>query len=202
MENTLTLIAFTLALAAIPGPNVALIVAGSLTHGTRYGLATVAGTTLGVGLQLILVVTGLSALLALVADALVWMKWAGVLYLIYLGVKSLRSPAPDLLSITARPEHTARLFWRGTMIAILNPKTLLFNAAFLPQFVSNSGNAALSLLVVAVVFLLTLSIADALWAILAGRARPYMLRFATVANRVTGGLFLIAAGGLALSQSK
>ena len=132
MENILALGLATAVLVAIPGPNVALIVANSLQYGFRQGATTVLGTTLGVALQLGLVVLGLAAVIEFAADLLTWIKWAGVVYLVYLGIRAWREPAGDLADVGARPA----VFWRGCMIAALNPKTLLFNAAFLPQFLS------------------------------------------------------------------
>ena len=94
--NILTLIVATLLLVSIPGPNAALIVANSLRDGLRSGFVTVFGTTLGVAMQLGLVVLGMAAVVELAADLLQWVKWAGVVYLVWLGVQTWRSPAYDL----------------------------------------------------------------------------------------------------------
>ncbi len=83
---------------------------------------------------------------------------------------------------------------------VANPKTLLFHAAFLPQFVSTDGTSSGQILLVAAIFLSVLLLGDMLWALSAGAARPLLDRFATARNRLSGG-FLVAAGvGLALSQ--
>lgn len=190
------LVAATAVLIAIPGPNVALIVANSLKNGFRAGVATVLGTTVGVGLQLALVVFGLAAIIATAAEALLWIKWAGVAYLIYLGVRTWRRSASDLDSIEAAPA----MFWRGCLIAVVNPKTLLFNAAFIPQFVGSETAEIGSLAIVASVFLAVLFAGDILWAAFANSARRVLQRYATARNRMTGA-FLTAAGiGLAISQ--
>ena len=131
--SLIALVAATAVLVAIPGPNVALIVANSLKNGFRAGVATVLGTTVGVGLQLALVVFGLAAIIATAADALQWVKWAGVAYLVYIGIRTWRQPADDLKSVEAAPA----MFWRGCLVAVVNPKTLLFNAAFIPQVVGS-----------------------------------------------------------------
>lgn len=202
MEHYVTLIALTLALVAIPGPNVALIVAGSLEHGTRHGLATVAGTTFGVALQLFLIVLGYAALLTTMAELLTWIKWLGVFYLLYLGAKTFAARQEVSTDPDIPPAPLVQLFWRGALIASLNPKTLLFNAAFLPQFLSGNTSYAMEITLIAAIFLTTLSLGDALWALLAGRARPYLARFAHVTHRLSGA-FLIAAGlGLALMRNK
>ncbi|MFC4270726.1 LysE family transporter [Sneathiella chungangensis] len=202
MEPLVALSIVTLGLVAIPGPNVALTLANSLRYGTRYGLCTVAGTTVGVGLQLILVVLGIGTLLEIAADILTWLKWAGVAYLLWLGYRSWISPPDDLSAIGAVRAPVLRLFTRGLVVAVLNPKTLIFNAALLPQFVAPDGSYLAQLALVALVFLTVLTLGDALWAVFAGALRPLMLRYQRIRNRITGG-FLIAAGiGLALTGRK
>ena len=96
MNSLLPLIIATTVLVMIPGPNVALIVANSLKSGFRMGVHTVLGTTVGVGLQLALVVLGLAAIVEVAAQALLWIKWAGVAYLVFLGIRTWREPAGDL----------------------------------------------------------------------------------------------------------
>jgi|TARA_R110002124_G_scaffold6530_10_gene39110 threonine/homoserine/homoserine lactone efflux protein len=202
MEQLISLAIVSVGLAAIPGPNVALTLANSIRYGTLYGLCTVIGTTVGVGLQLLLVVLGIGTLLELAADILTWMKWAGVLYLIYLGYKSWTAPLDDLSAIKAVKAPVFGLFWRGLVVAILNPKTLIFNAALLPQFIAPEGDYVSQLAIVALVFLTVLTFVDTLWAMFAGALRPLMFRFQRLRNRITGG-FLIAAGlGLALADRK
>ena len=195
MENVIALVAATLVLVSIPGPNVALIVANSLRDGLSAGFVTVFGTTLGVAIQLALVVLGMSALLEIAAELLQWVKWVGVAYLIYLGVQTWRSPADDLAAVQAGPA----IFWRACLIAAANPKTLLFNAAFLPQFVAADATNV-QLLLVAIVFLLVLLLGDLLWAIFAHAARPLLQKAARLRNRVTGAFLVLAGIGLALSR--
>lgn len=195
IENLLALSIATAVLVAIPGPNVALIVANSLRFGFREGAVTVLGTTLGVALQLGLVVLGMAALIEFAAEALAWVKWAGVVYLVYLGMRTWLQSADDLGSIDAKPA----VFWRACMIAASNPKTLLFNAAFLPQFLA-TGTGAGQFLLIAAVFLSVLLLGDLLWAAFASSARQVLNRYGRARNRLTGG-FLVAAGiGLALSR--
>lgn len=196
MNSLLTLAAATAVLVLIPGPNVALIVANSLKFGFRTGVYTALGTTAGVALQLILVVLGLAAAISIAADALAWIRWAGVVYLIYLGLRTWREPAKDLGKIEAAPAK----FWHGLLIAALNPKTLLFNAAFIPQFVGTAEASLVRLCLVAAVFLIVLLVGDVLWAAFANSARNVLGRYTNLRNRLTG-LFLTAAGiGLALAR--
>ncbi len=87
MNSIIALILATSVLVLIPGPNVALIVANSLQFGFRMGVMTVLGTTVGVALQLALVIAGMAALLEFAADAFAWIRWAGVVYLLWLGIQ-------------------------------------------------------------------------------------------------------------------
>ena len=193
--NTIgVLVLATAVLVVIPGPNVALIVANSLRYGIRMGVMTVFGTTVGVAAQLALVVIGLAAIVELAADVLTWIKWAGVVYLVWLGIRTWREPVADLQKVEAAPA----MFWRGCMLAVLNPKTLLFNAAFVPQFVGAGSTTQFAL--VATVFIGVLFVGDVLWAVFANSARQLLGFNARWRNRVTGA-FLAAAGiGLAFSR--
>ena len=195
MEHIFALILATVVLVLMPGPNLALIVANSLAYGRREGVLTALGTTTGTTLQLMLVVLGLGMLLELAADALNYLRWLGVLYLLWLGVKTFREPPAELGNTTAR----RRLFGRSMLIAVANPKTLLFNAAFLPQFMP-AGAAAETLWLLAAVFLLVILVGDLLWALFAASARPLLAGFAGAANRVAGGMLCLAALGLAMSR--
>ena len=196
MVETLTaLVLATAILVAIPGPNVALIVANSLRYGLGSGIATVLGTTLGIAMQLGLVAIGMLAIVEAAASALSWLKWAGVAYLVYLGIRTWREPPPDLREVA--PHRT--MLWRGALVAALNPKTLLFNAAFLPQFVSVDA-APGEIALVVVVYLAVLLAGDSLWAAFASSARPLLERYAGMTRRITGGFLVIAGIGLALAR--
>ncbi|WP_373087018.1 LysE family translocator [Sneathiella sp.] len=202
MEKLFPLILVSIGIVAIPGPNVALTIANSVRYGAAYGLYTVAGTTAGVGLQLFLVVLGIGALLEMAADVLSWVKWAGVLYMLYLGYRSWRAPLEDLGAIGAVAAPVGALFWRGFVVALLNPKTLIFNAALLPQFVLPEGDYVTQLSLTALVFLSILTVGDILWAVFAGALRPILIRFQRARNRITAFFFFAAGLGLALDGRK
>lgn len=195
MDSIAALVVATIVLVTIPGPNVALIVANSLRDGLRAGCVTVFGTTLGVAMQLALVVLGMATLIEYAADVLHWLKWAGVVYLVWLGVQTWRAPPEDLGTVRAQPA----VFWRAAIIAAANPKTLLFNAAFLPQFVGADASVARFALI-ACVFLLVLMLGDLLWAVFAHAARPFLRAAGGLRNRVTGAFLVLAGIGLALSR--
>jgi threonine/homoserine/homoserine lactone efflux protein len=200
MSLALALVGATALLVAIPGPNVALIVANTLAHGLRCGAATVLGTTLGVALQLAVVVAGLAVVLEHAGAAFGWLKWAGVVYLLWLGVRAWRQGAAGALEppAPARRPLTGQL-WQGLLLAVINPKTLMFNAAFLPQFVAaEAGPGALP--AVAALYLGVLFAGDMVWALSAQSARGVLARLGRLRHRLTGALFIGAGLGLALAR--
>ena len=195
----LTLIGATAILVVIPGPNVALIVANTIARGFRFGAMTVLGTTIGIAVQLAIVVLGLAALLEFAASAFTWLKWAGVAYLLYLGISSWRQGVEDLQETSASKRPLCALFWQGLLLAVVNPKTLLFDAAFLPQFVSMDAGSA-PLMAAAVIYLGVLFLGDLIWAATAQSARPLILRLGRLRHRLTGFFFFGSGVGLALSH--
>ena len=139
-------------------------------------------------------VIGLAAVVEFAADTLAWIRWAGVVYLVWLGIRMWREPVAESQEVEAAPA----MFWRGCLLAVLNPKILLFNAAFVPQFVGDGSTAQFAL--VATVFVGVLFVGDVLWALFANSARQLLRRNALWRNRITG-IFLAAAGiGLAFSR--
>jgi threonine/homoserine/homoserine lactone efflux protein len=198
MSNIVALILATMVLVMIPGPNVALIIANSLRHGLKFGLLTTLGTTTGVAIQLFLVVGGMAAVIELAASSLLWIKWLGVAYLIYLGIRTWNEPTGNLAEMPAQTQ--AGSFWRGLAFAVINPKTLLFNAAFLPQFAAAGGDAPGQLFVLAGVFLTVILVGDSMWAIFAASARNSLKNCEKIRNKVTGGMLCGAGLGLAVSR--
>jgi len=194
MSELAALIVATAILVAIPGPNVALIVANSLGFGLRMGVMTVVGTTTGLALQLALVAAGMIAMIEYAAHAMSWIRWLGVAYLLYLGAKTWRAPPEDLSQV--RPAPT--MFWRGCMLAAVNPKTLVFLAAFFPQFILSEN--ALKVPLFAATYLAVIFVGDTMWAVFASYARPLMAKYAHLRNRVAGGFLTVAGIGLALSR--
>jgi threonine/homoserine/homoserine lactone efflux protein len=198
-------LAFLLAITAlilIPGPNVTLLVANSLAHGPRRALITLAGTSSAIALQLLVVALGMSSLILLLARWFEWLRWAGVAYLIYLGVQQWRAPPLALHDLEGAPIRWGALFWQGVLVSATNPKTLVFYAAFLPQFVDPATPPGPQLGLLCTTFLLIATVLDGAYAILAGRVRPWLRtrRHARLRNRVTGSFLIAAALGLALAR--
>jgi len=200
LDLYLAFVAACAILILIPGPNVALIVANSVAHGTRFGLLTVVGTSSAVVVHLALTVLGATAILNFLAASFDWLRWAGVAYLVWLGIAAWRAPAVDLSRTEAQARSARLIYGRGFLVGLTNPKTLLFYGAFLPQFITPGPSAPDQLLLLAVTFLVVAVVLDGLWAILAGRLRTLLVAHARLRNRLTGGLLMGAGLGLALAR--
>lgn len=192
----------TVVLMLIPGPNVALIVANSVAYGTRYGLLTLAGTASAMVPQLLLTALGMTALLGALGAWFAWLRWVGVAYLIVLGVRQWRAAPVDLVHLAPPPRAGWRLYRRGLLVSLTNPKTLFFYGAFFPQFVAAGRPAAPQLVVLCATFLATALVLDSLWALLAGRARPLLATRGRLRNRLSGGVLVGAGVGLALAHRR
>ena len=197
----IALVGATTLLVAIPGPNVALIVANTIGYGFRLGTTTVVGTTIGVAIQLLVVILGLAALIEFAASAFLWLKWLGVAYLIYLGVAAWRQGMADMEARAPSQKPLGELFWQGLLLATINPKTLIFNAAFLPQFVAPDAGVG-ALMIAAGLYLLVVFLGDLLWAATAQSVRPTILKLGRLRNRLTGLLFIGSGVGLALARDR
>jgi homoserine/homoserine lactone efflux protein len=181
-------------LVATPGPNVALVVGTSLRYGARAGLVTVAGVNLGLVLQLSAVAAGLSWIVDLFARHFDLIRYAGAAYLALLGLQQLLAKAePSAAAATnLRGQHA---FARGFAVAFANPKTLIFHAAFLPQFLGAGDNRA-DLWLLAATFAAIGALGDGLYALFAARARAAVTeRARRIADKASGAILL---GGAAV----
>jgi threonine/homoserine/homoserine lactone efflux protein len=193
-------VAATAILMLIPGPNVALIVANSIAHGARFGLLTVAGTTAAMIVQLGVTALGMTALLGDLARAFEILRWIGVAYLLWLGFNAWRAPAFDLTKTVPQPRSSRAIFLRGFLVSLTNPKTLLFYAAFFPQFLTPDAGFASQIALLAATFLAVALTVDSGWALLAARFRGLLAVKGRLRNRLTGGLLMGAGLGLALAR--
>ena len=189
-------VAATVILMLVPGPNVALIVVNSLAFGARTGLVTVLGTIVGMVVQLSVAALGVTALFGALAQGFVTLRWLGVAYLLWLGFRDWRAPAGDLSRIA--PVSPRKIFTRGFLVSLTNPKPLVFYAAFLPQFLVANAPLGRQMAVLSVTFVIIALIVDSGWALAAARARGIVARFGRARNRLSGAILIGAAIGLAL----
>ncbi len=197
-------LAFVLATAimiALPGPSVLLTVAHSISFGGRRALATVAGETAGIAVQLAIASIGLTSLLTVMTEAFEWLRLAGAAYLVYLGVKLwLGSNRP--LEFEPSAVSNSNLFTQGLVVTIFNPKSLVFIAAFLPQFMDASRPVGLQLAVIVPTFLVITFSVTSVWALATGKASGLLRsrRAFKALLRAAGGLMVLAGAGLALAR--
>ncbi|MEE8536173.1 MAG: LysE family translocator [Kiloniellales bacterium] len=189
----------TAVMIALPGPSVMLTIGHSLAYGWRRGLLTTAGTTCGVGVQLAVALAGMTSFMLLLADWFEWLRWAGVAYLVYLGIQQWRAGA-EVPGAPARSRSRGSLFLQGLVVTTANPKSLFFLAAFFPQFVDPAVPPAQQFPLLAASFLVITYVVTGTWAILAGHARAWFAtpRQALLRNRIAGGLLIGAGLGLAM----
>lgn len=192
-------------LSLTPGPNGLL----SLTHGVRFGFARTVFTALGgvAGFMVLVAASlaGLGALLAASEQAFTVAKWVGAAYLVYLGLRLLRAPAPSVTAAaaatTAGADGPARLFGQGFLVAVSNPKALIFFAAFLPQFMSPDVPFLVQFAVLGGTFAVVEFIYELMLAGAAQRLAPWLGRHGRWFNRVTGCTF-IGIGGLLTTANR
>jgi threonine/homoserine/homoserine lactone efflux protein len=192
-------LAFVLAatiILIIPGPTIILVISQAIVHGRRSVLPLVGGVTLGDFTAMTLSLVGLGAVLAASAELFSILKWVGAVYLIYLGIKLWRSnPEKPDTSIEAGQTSNRTLFKSAFIVTALNPKSIAFFVAFLPQFVSARSAALPQFLILGATFLFFAALNAALYAVFAGNLRdalqnPKVRRWF---NRC-GGSALIGAG--------
>jgi threonine/homoserine/homoserine lactone efflux protein len=186
--------AAALALAITPGPAVLYIVTRSLSQGRAAGVVSCLGVALGGLFHVLAATLGLSAVLATSAMAFGVVKYAGAAYLVWLGIRKLRSPAVAFAGPAADDPSLVRAFREGVVVNVLNPKTALFFLAFLPQFVVPSrGSVPLQCALLGCVFILIALCTDAAWSLAASGARSWLRghpRFVATERYVTGGVYL------------
>lgn len=201
LELYIAFMATAVVLILIPGPNVALIVANSVAHGRRHGLLTVADTSSAMFIQLAITAFGMTTLLSVMAGWFEWLRWIGVAYLVYLGVKAWCAPLIDLTMAQPQPHSAQLAYLRGFLVSLSNPKTLLFFGAFLPQFVNPDAKLMGQLVLLSATFLAIAILLDGTWALIVDRFRRVLAMNGKLRNRLTGGLLVSAGLGLVLARN-
>jgi threonine/homoserine/homoserine lactone efflux protein len=202
--NTQLYLAFLFAVVALvllPGPTVMLVTSKSLRNGMSSGLVAVAGSALAGVIHLTIVVTGLASVVLFVGDWFEWIRWFGVAYLLYLGIRTWSDASVGSADNRgAGPASVRRDFSDGFLVTLTNPKALLFHGAFLPQFVDPALPALPQLLILAFSFLIVATFLDSCWVLLAARVRKLLAtgRSHRLIARLSGSLLIGASATLAL----
>jgi len=185
----------------VPGPTVTVIIANSLRAGSRAGLLNVAGTQIGILTMIAILAVGLNTVVAVVGEAFVVLKVAGALYLIWLGIKLWRADGSlGEADESVRTRSIAGYVWQGFVVIWSNPKALFLFGAFIPQFVSTSGNPAAQTVILGATFVVVATVCDSVYAFAAGRTGGWLNRKnIRLVERISGtcliggGLWMLAA---------
>ncbi|MBB4229060.1 LysE family translocator [Rhizobium mongolense] len=200
LEAWLAFAAASAIMLAIPGPTILLVVSYALGHGRRTALATVSGVALGDFTAMTASLFGLGAVLAASAMLFTVLKWIGGAYLIWLGIKLWRAPLitePVADNDNLPEEKSLKIFLHAYIVTALNPKSIVFFVAFVPQFLNPAQPFFEQMVIMELTFLVLAAINASTYALLANAARG-LIRKASVQRAVnrTGGTLLIAAGAV------
>lgn len=175
IEIWLAFVVASAVLLIIPGPTILTVISYSIAHGRRANVPLVAAVALGDSTALVVSLLGLGALLATSAFWFTVVKWAGGLYLLYLGVKLLRAGVSSAeFTAPATPKSRWRLFANTYLVTALNPKGIVFFVAFLPQFINPNANLTRQLWILSVTFVFMAAINAGLYAAFAASARKFL----------------------------
>jgi threonine/homoserine/homoserine lactone efflux protein len=196
-------IAVTL-LVLTPGPDMLFVMAVGATGGPALGLFAAMGVAAGLSVHIVATAFGLATLFAAVPTLYVVVKFCGAAYLLYLGIMTLRRRDTELVRTDSVPGGRGRAFRRGLLTNLLNPKVVLFNAAFLPQFVDPArGDVTTQLLVLGAAFVVVDLLIDGPIGLLAGRLGTLLAGHRRAVRRLhiaTGSIFIGLSARLALTR--
>jgi threonine/homoserine/homoserine lactone efflux protein len=193
----LAFVAASIALLLIPGPTVLLVLSYALSQGKRVALATVAGVALGDLIAMTASLAGLGALVLASATLFTALKWVGAVYLVYLGIKLFRSASTASLGEVENVQQTstANVFGHATAVTALNPKSIVFFIAFVPQFIVVDSPLIPQFSILIATFVSLAAINALVYALLADKMRTKIARPSVLTwfSRFGGGA-LIAMG--------
>jgi threonine/homoserine/homoserine lactone efflux protein len=181
----------------IPGPTTMMVLGHTMAGGLRNGALSLIGVTLGDICAIMLSMLGFSALLAASAEAFTAMKWIGTVYLVYLGIKLWRAPPMELTPASTGKSSARDAILQTFLVTLLNPKGILFFAAFLPQFIDPTRPLWPQVAVLTVTMNLLAAGIQGCWIVMMGQARHRIAspRLLKNMNRA-GGAMLVGAGML------
>jgi len=208
LELWLAYVATSAIILAIPGPTILLVLSYSISQGRSATMPLVAGVALGDAVAITLSLIGLGTLLATSALWFTVIKWLGGLYLIYLGIKLMRSANKPLKmqsaeSPGARLSSPRKLFGNAFIVTALNPKSIVFFIALLPQFISAAHPVTPQLWILGVTFVVLATLGATSYALFASSLRKFLAApRAQQAYGLFGGGLLCAAGIWALGARR
>ena len=185
-------------ISATPGPNMLHVMTQSIAHGPRKAMMTMAGLMSAVLLCLIASALGLGALLKASPRLFDLLRYAGVAYLVWLGIKAWRAPVSAGGSIATQPQSAGALYGTGLLTGLSNPKLIIFAAALFPQFIDTDRPFAIQLAILVVSFVVIESFWYSVYALGGMRLKRWLepANRQQMFNRGTGVLFISFGGAL------
>jgi homoserine/homoserine lactone efflux protein len=182
------------ALAIVPGPTVTVILANSLRFGMRAGFLNVAGTVSAGLIWVAVAAMGLTAAIRLMGVWFDLLRYAGALYLIWLGYKLLRSDG-SLANGGVAQRSSGSFYAQAFLVTISNPKVLVLFGMIIPPFLTKGGNTATETLFLGTSFVAIACVTDTLYTLMASQAGAWLSRSRIRAIEIVSGLCL-AGGGI------
>lgn len=205
-SSILIFITAALGLLIVPGPAVTFIVARTVEHGRFAGFVSVLGIMLASLVHISAAALGLSSLLVTSAVAFTLVKYLGAAYLVWLGIRALRTEVQVQAVGTVAHARPWRIFRQGFLVNLLNPKAALFFFAFLPQFVSpERGSVTLQIFLLGFIFLALAFFSDGFYVLAASGARRFLsgnLKMARFQKNFAGAIYLLLGVTTAVSGNK
>ena len=190
-------------LVLIPGPIVSIVIGNSIAYGTKSGFLTSLGATMGTAVLLSIGATGISWTFDFLSNWHNWICWMGSSYLVFIGFNHWKAKPFDLSVIKVKINNKKILFLRGFIVAVTNPKTILFYAAFFPQFLDPTKSTDTQLITMCATFIFIALVIDGGYAILAGRIRSFFLnkKYKRIQNKIAGLILIFTGLGLSSINS-
>jgi threonine/homoserine/homoserine lactone efflux protein len=192
-----------LVIATVPGPGIFYVAARTLAGGRKAGIASTFGTALGGLVHVIAGGLGVSAIILASAELFTLLKFAGALYLVWLGIRTFRE-AGVLQPGPIAPVRARQAFRDGVVVEALNPKTAAFFLAFIPQFIAPAaGHPALQFITLGLISVTLNTLADVIVVAIAASARATLARKPELVRRLRQGSGLFIAGlGISLALAR
>lgn len=198
----LAFVVASVVVAVIPGPVVTMVIANSLSHGYRTGMRSIIGAVCGNTILFAIGGFGMAWILVLLADWFDVVRWLGAAYLVYLGIRQWFAKPQSIDDQLQNIPSRQAVFWQGFVVAVTNPKTIVFYAAFFPQFIDPTLSTGAQLVVLSMTFLVVVNGVDLFYAAMASRLRPLLTgeRRGRIRNRITGILLMGTGAAMALAR--
>lgn len=203
IEVWISFIAASMVLCFSPGPTVFMVMGKALEHGKKSVTPLVAGTLSGDVIAMSFSFVGMGALLATSATLFNILKWAGVLYLLYLGIKAFRTKA-SAASIESKQMEKGSVYFNALLVTALNPKGIIFFMAFFPLFINANAPVLSQMIIMALSFLVVSTLSVTFYATFSGilRNKVSSVKFQNGFNKVSGGMLVGAGAITATIQNK